>query len=389
MGLPKVLLVDDEQRVLASLTRELMEQEFCEVISVNNGAEALILLKKIPDISVLCSDLRMPGMDGVNLLAEAQKMVPDTIRILLTGAASLDSAVEAVNRGKIFRFLLKPCPSDLFVEVIKAGIRQYQLTHAERDLLSKTLNGSVAIMMDILAALNPEIFSQSGRLRLLARKLAAGIHMEQAWEVELASMLCQIGAVTLPQEVLDHWRSGKELSEQERRMITSIPHMGYQLVKHVPRLDAIALAIEHQDCPYRGRPGSPLGESIPVSSRILKIVLDFDRQCVSSGDSRKALEELLKHTEEYDPFMLEVFRQQILSDAAQENGNGAQNRNVRQQKVEIEDLVPGMILAHDITDHSGRLVIAKGTTITEVLKYRLIYFYWNQSMYEPVLVEDR
>jgi len=389
MSVPKVLLVDDEQRVLASLTREIMEQEFCEVLKAQSGADALEMLEKNKEICVVCSDFRMPGMDGVSFLTQVQKYNPDASRILLTGAGTLNTAIDAINRGKIFRFLIKPCPSEIFVEAIKAGIRQHQLITAERELLSKTLNGSIRIMMDILSALNPEMFSQSIRVRIMARNLAAALHLEQTWEVELAAMLSQIGAVTIPAEVCAHWRNGEELGEQEQAMIASIPRMGYQLIRYIPRMENIASAIEHQGCPFRGQPGFPAGESLPIASRVLKVILDYDRYFGSQKNPERAFEEIYKHLDDYDPFVLHVFHQQILDGSAEsERADGtAQTRVANLQKVRIEDLMPGMVLANDINDRSGRLVIAKGTTITEVLKYRLIYFFWNQPMFAPVLVE--
>jgi hypothetical protein len=324
----------------------------------------------------------------MSFLIATQSLIPDASRIMLTGAAELDMAIDAVNRGKIFRFLIKPCPSDMFINAVKAGIRQYQLLVSERELLSKTLNGSVKIMIDILGALNPELFSQATRTRDRARRLAMAIHLEQVWEVELAALLCQIGVVTLPQEVLLKAKSGQSLSEKENRMLAAVPKTGSQLVKNIPRLQNVAVAIENQNSPFGGRPGSLSGESIPAAARILKIVLDYERLSSKGEDPRQVFEEMAAETNQYDLFILEVFRQEVLQLDQLKIKKDPYTVPKNKKVVRIEDLQTGMVLVNDIVDCHGRLVIAKGTTITEVYKYKLIYFYWNESLYEPVLVES-
>jgi response regulator RpfG family c-di-GMP phosphodiesterase len=193
-----VLLVDDEPNVRNSLSRELLEMDVCEVLTAQNGEEGLKVLRKNPKIAVIVSDYRMPGMDGIKFLTEAQRIVPDTTRIMLTGAADLEMAIEAVNSGRIFRFLLKPCPTEVFLNAIKASIRQNQLILGEREFLTKTLNGSIQILIDVLAAIDPESFAHAHRLRQLAHHLAVRLKLEQLWEVDLAALLSQIGSVTIP-----------------------------------------------------------------------------------------------------------------------------------------------------------------------------------------------
>ena len=177
MSAKSILLVDDEVKVLYSLSRLLGDDEFAEVKIAQNGQEALELIKNTPDLAVVVSDYHMPGMNGIELLEKARENSPDITRILLTGAADLEMALDAVNRGNIFRFLIKPCASEIFLAAIKDGSRQNELIAAERELLSKTLSGSIKVMVDILAVLSPEIFAQAGRLRTLARDLAVALHL--------------------------------------------------------------------------------------------------------------------------------------------------------------------------------------------------------------------
>lgn len=102
---PRVLLVDDEERILRSLGLLLRMQY--HVFATSDGFEALNILKR-EKIHVLISDQRMPIMSGSELLRQARELAPDTMRILLTGYADADAALESVNEGEIFRYITKP-----------------------------------------------------------------------------------------------------------------------------------------------------------------------------------------------------------------------------------------------------------------------------------------
>jgi response regulator RpfG family c-di-GMP phosphodiesterase len=385
-----ILLVDDEVKVLSSLTRSLLEEDFGEIKTAQNGFEALEIIKKTPHLAVIISDYHMPGMNGIDLLAQVRSLFPDTSRILLTGAAELEMAVDAVNRGNIFRFLIKPCSSDVFITAVKDGIRQNQLITGERELLSKTLNGSIKVMIDILAVLNPGIFAKASRLRKLARDMASALQIEeQSWEIELAALLCQIGAVTIPRDILEKWQAGIVLDESETFMVRSIPRMGKQLIKNIPRLENIANAVGFQDCTYLGRATveAPVGENIPLVARILKIIVDYDRFQDNSYSTSAAFQSMLKRESEYDPRILDIFGKKVLRIEKQLNGK-LSNAKFGEKEIFVEDLKLGMVLSQDVVDKSGMLVVSKSTIITEVLMYKLINYFRSQSLITPVFIES-
>lgn len=388
MTLPTVLLVDDEPKVLSALTRQLLEEDFCEVKAALSGAEGLENLEQNIEFALIVSDYHMPGMDGITFLVEAQKLRPDAVRIMLTGAAGLEMAVDSVNRGHIFRFLLKPCPPETFIPAVKAGLRQYQLVTGERELLNKTLNGAVKVMIDLLSALNPETFAQAARLRELARSLAAALQVENIWEVELAALLCRVGSVTVPPEVLEKWNQTLPLSERERSMIEAVPRVSQQLVQNVPRLENVAQAIGLQQTPFvHSGQGRPSGKAIPIAARILKLTLDYDRALARSGTPPLAVAELLRNASQYDPDLLTLFQRRVLGLEAAETPQRPAVAS-KEVKMPIEDVSPGMMLVRDVYDKRGRLVVAKGTVITDVLKQRLVNYFWSQAIVEPVVVGE-
>jgi DNA-binding NtrC family response regulator len=129
----KVLFVDDDQKVLNGICRQ------CEDVfafETANGPEiALEMFDSDGPFAVVVSDMRMPGMNGIELLSRVKEQSPDTTRIMLTGYADLQATIEAVNEGNIFRFLSKPCPQEVLEKAVRDGLEQYRLVTAEHELL--------------------------------------------------------------------------------------------------------------------------------------------------------------------------------------------------------------------------------------------------------------
>ena len=99
------------------------------------------------------------------LLRKVKLLAPDTVRIMLTGDADIHSAVSAVNEGSIFRFLTKPCNKDTLGKALTAGLMQYRLLTAEKDLLENTLQGSIQVLTEVLSLVNPAAFGRALRVR--------------------------------------------------------------------------------------------------------------------------------------------------------------------------------------------------------------------------------
>ncbi len=390
MSTKPILLVDDEVKVLYSLSRSLSEEEFDDIKIAQNGQEAFEIIKNTPDLALIVSDYHMPGMTGIELLAQVRQNSPDVTRILLTGAADLEMALESINKGNIFRFLLKPCSAETFIAAIKDGLRQNELIRAERELLSKTLSGSIKVMVDILAVLSPDIFSQASRLRNLARDLAIELHLEnQAWEIELAALLSQIGAVTMPHHILERWKKSELLTESEEKMIMSIPKMGKLLIKNIPRLENIAEAVGYQNCTYNGQAaiGAPVADDIPLIARILKVIVDFDRLLERSYNPSVAFRTMLVHQSEYDPNILTAFRFTILHIDSQSSFK-VSGVLKGEKEIFVEGIKLGMILSRDVIDKNGILIVSKDTVITDVLRYKLFNYFRSQAILEPVYIES-
>ncbi len=234
----KVLFVDDDPNVLAAYTRILRRQFTLE--TALGGEEGLEAIESQGPFAVVVADMRMPGMDGIQFLAHVKERAPDTVRIMLTGNADLQTAIDAVNEGNIFRFLVKPCPSETLSHALRAAIEQYHLVTAERELLEKTLTGSVRLLTELLSMVNPAAFSQASRLRRYVRHIAVQLRLPNAWQFEVAAMLSQIGAITLPRQLFEKVQNQQPLTGEERRMYASHPAIGARLLANIPRLESIA-----------------------------------------------------------------------------------------------------------------------------------------------------
>lgn len=127
---PHVLVVDDDPGVRQLLTTALAKEPY-RLTVLGSAAEALALLDQ-ETVDVIVSDEKMPIMSGTTFLARVRQRFPDTIRILFTGHATLESAIKAINEGEIYRFITKPCNmADLAVTIRQAlEVRALKLENA-------------------------------------------------------------------------------------------------------------------------------------------------------------------------------------------------------------------------------------------------------------------
>ncbi|EIW15832.1 MULTISPECIES: response regulator transcription factor [Pelosinus] len=125
----RVLLVDDDG--IALLVHSKMLEQHAEIVTAANANEALEIIKKDKAFAVIISDQYMPDMNGAELLQIVGVMVPNMVRIMITGFADLDVAMQAVNLGNVFRFLVKPCCQEDLVLALAAGLDKYRQSAGE------------------------------------------------------------------------------------------------------------------------------------------------------------------------------------------------------------------------------------------------------------------
>lgn len=373
---PKILCVDDEPNVLMAFERQL-RKEFA-VTTAPGGAEALDLVSKQGPFAVVIADMRMPGMTGVELLSRLRQAVPNTIRIMLTGNADQQTAIEAINEGHIFRFLTKPCPPELLARTIAAGVEQYRLLHAEKELLEQTLRGTITLLTEVLELANPTAFGRAARVRRLAGKIAERLKVEDPWRLEVAAMLSQVGCIAVSADLVDKAARGVTLTLQETDLLTQHPRIAHDLIAHIPRLERVAEVILYQDARFNGV-GAPesgrRGCAIPVEARILKAALDFDGLRDQGESEADALRALSQRSGWYDPAVLAGLRDVLDAGPRYET-----------TPIRVAELTCHMILHEDVLTVKGARLVGKGQEITPPLLMRLRRFAESTGIREPITV---
>jgi response regulator RpfG family c-di-GMP phosphodiesterase len=376
---PRILMVDDEKNILEAYVRNLHEQ--FDITKALSGAEALAALETT-SFPVIVSDYKMPEMDGVELLEQVRERSPDTVQIMLTGQADMQAIVDLINRGKIFRFLTKPCSSETLASNICDALRQYELITAERELLGKTLGGSIKVLTDLLALAKPQVFNQSVRIRNLSRKIYRALNIRDSWKIEIAALLSQIGCVTMPDSVLKTAYQGLTLSEDEALMFNNHPIIAADMIANIPRMEAVAEIIRYQEKRYDGKgvPADNLsGEGIPLGARILKVANDYARFLNQGMEDFHAIYEMKKRPGVYDPKIMDALESVMKNE-------GEKNKAYVTKHLLIKQLQEGMYLAEDVVTASGVVIGNKNQPVTRALIVTLTNHATNQQIKQPIQI---
>jgi response regulator RpfG family c-di-GMP phosphodiesterase len=374
MTTAKVLCVDDDARILKGIRRQLGDQFALDC--AEGPQAALEQLEQSGPYAVVVSDMRMPGMTGIELLTRIRSTSPDTVRIMLTGEADLATTIAAVNEGHIFRFLTKPCAPDVLGRAVSHGLRQYELVTAEKELVQGTLKGSVKVLSEMLSLVNPLAFGRAARVRRMATRVGEALSIDNLWELEIAAMLSQLGCVTVPTGIIEKVSRGEELSAQERSVYQQHSELACNLLRNIPRLETVADTIRYQSQHLDGTgfPGDGRsGQALPLGARILKAVLDLDTETALGADPIEAIHALKRHPGHYDPDVLTALEPLVVKDCG-----------LDVISVNVADLSEGMLFAADVRSTTGQLLVAKGQEITASLRLKLIAM--NGALREPLSV---
>ncbi|MCA9279817.1 MAG: response regulator [Phycisphaeraceae bacterium] len=372
-----ILYVDDEQNILDACRRSLGRKY--NITTALGPIEGLNLIKSKGPFAVILSDMRMPEMNGVEFICAARKLSPDTVCMMLTGNADQQTATDAINEGHVFRFMTKPCPSDMLANAFDAAIKQYRLITAEKELLQRTLTGSIRALMEALEMVSPRAFSRANRIKPLVQLMCNELKLENQWQYTLAAMMSQIGCITLPPELIEKIHAGKHITDAERAMFNAHPSHGQKLLEHIPRLERCAQMIGSQFKPFGHSampdPQSQHGPS-EIGAQMLKIAIDYDARVQSGMAKEEALATMQALSGEYNPHLLAVLEVSEIS-------NDDPHAHCEPRPMTVNDLLPDMIAAEDIFSESGVLLVSKGSTITKALKERLRNYSRSVGVKEP------
>jgi response regulator RpfG family c-di-GMP phosphodiesterase len=391
-SLPPILVVDDEEAVLCSL-RDTLAREGHRVSTAPGAIEALAMLKE-NTFSVVISDQRMPGLTGLEFLAQVRELQPQATRILITGVVSLEVVIDAINKGEIYRFVVKPWIREELLGTVQNAVQRFswlgrhselqeslaatktQLADAHERLrvLTSQLAGQGQELDTLRAALalhqqgwldlclrametfHPALGEQARRTRELSRAMAIELKYPAA-EVEVlecSACLHDIGMLSVPRPLLRQWESAPEtLTEAELSVIRQHPVLGEKLVEALRPQVAPLIRAHHENFDGSGYPDGLRGAAIPPLARLLTVASAY----VQSNQDRASTVAWLEQQSGrlFDPEALEAFRR-CLSSAGHVRGH---------REVSLTELRPGMVVAHGIYNAQGHLLVSDGESLTE------------------------
>jgi putative two-component system response regulator len=287
----RILFVDDEPNVLSGYQRELRKQ--FDVETTTSAEDGLKVVAARGPFAVIVSDYRMPQTDGNRFLAAVKEIAPDSVRVMLTGYADIDMAMRAINDGSVFRFLTKPCASDVLSDTLTAAAQQYRLVIAEKELLAgRTQELKKALQTIRMASLDTiyrlakaaeyrdqdtgaHLTRMSQYAAVVARKL--GLDNQAADAILHAAPMHDVGKIGIPDRIL---LKHDKLDPDEWNIMKQHTVMGAKILEgsraDVVKLGRLIALSHHERWDGSGYPKNLKGAAIPLPARIAAIADQFD-----------------------------------------------------------------------------------------------------------------
>ncbi|HEX4120730.1 MAG TPA: HD domain-containing phosphohydrolase [Verrucomicrobiae bacterium] len=388
-----ILIVDDEEIVLVAL-RDTLLREGYNVVASPHAIHAMSVLRE-QAFSVVISDQQMPMVTGLEFLAQVREIQPDATRILITAVLSLATVIDAINKGEIYRFIVKPWLREELLATVKNAVQRHelisnnarlqaatqamneQLNHLNKSLEAQVarvaeqnsqlqefgrnqeenLRRSVELCVQTMRTFYPTLGNQARRVSSLCAAMAANIDLssEQKQTLEISGYIYDIGLVGVPRQLIRRWQDDPSgLSEPEWTLIHQHPILGQELAAFVHQLKDVGPTIRahHERFDGTGYPDKLRGENIPWLARLLGVAV---AHAESNLDPRSATEMISQGSgSAFDPEAVSIF----LHSAPKVVVPG------KQRVVPLEDLRPGMVLAEGIYSENGMLLIPDGQRLT-------------------------
>jgi len=266
-----ILFVDDEEFIL-DIAESIFAEEGIEILTAKSGQEALEKVKKY-EIAVLVSDNHMPGMMGIDLLSRVKILSPDTVKILMTGFADLETAIDAINKVEVFRFIVKPWENTQLVELIKDALERYRL-------IKSIIKGDESTMLSLVHALelkDPYTKGHSVRVAQYALMIAEDMHIseENRAAIRNGSWLHDCGKIGVSENILNN---EGPLDDAEMHIVRNHPMWGAEVARQARLSEVIVNIIlsHHERYDGKGYPSGLTGDAIPIEARIVAVADIYD-----------------------------------------------------------------------------------------------------------------
>jgi hypothetical protein len=283
-----------------------------------------------------------------------------------------------VNDGQVFRFLNKPCDHEHIRRALDAGLAQYRLVTAEKVLLHKTFSGAVGVLTDVLAIVQPDIFSRTTEIESLVEHLRQAIGAPDRWEYKLAARLGLVGFTLLPERQRRKLETAAPDDPELQDILSSSAATGSRLLEKIPRLGTIARMIREQvnvdgSCTVSLAPQE--NEIIAIGATLLRISLQWNWLGRIGMSNKDALLEMRQLFPNLHQALLEELERNPLN-----------NDNLTPITLNLEELQEGMVLFEDIMTRDDSRLLRRGQRLSAVALEKLLNHYGNLLSTDVVTV---
>jgi CheY-like chemotaxis protein len=298
-------------------------------------------------------------MDGLQFIAQARELLPKTSYIMLTGNQDTETAVRAINDGRVFRFLTKPCEVDGIRAAIEAGHAQFELHHAERELLSRTCAGAIALVSEVLETHQPQVCQLVSELPDTVDALRLSVGILERWEYSLAARLSLVGFACLDDDTAQQFMNGSIVDNQWRETYRRATARGAAMIRHIPRFELIAELIEQSDqsngLHCSTKPSSD-AEVVQVGGNLIGVAIAWHVLMSQALDVNDALVEL-RHRFPELPTACDIPLQSWNSDVS----------CLPAAVASIGDLRVGMVIRDNLCSKSGDVLVRSGRRLSQTM----------------------
>ncbi len=366
-------MVVDDQPANLKLLEDLLTQQGHLVRSFPRGRLALdAAARNLPDLILL--DINMPEMNGFEVckrLKADEKLAPIPV-LFLSALNETKDKLNAFRAGGV-DYITKPFQLEEVRARVETHLQLHRARQVERELLERTLGGAVKALSDLAHLTSPTLTERSGALRSMVVHMAAQLRLPDAWQYELAAMLCLLGCITLPSDAFEHAYVGDKASAEELQMYRAHPDVGFRLLSRIPRLENVAEMIRLQQVETSNWANNDVAER---GSRMLKTAQELDRRTLRGIPFQTACDQLRAAPGKYPTALLDSLK-----------GYSPSRVHFEVKRLPAQQLLPGMILEDDVVTEEGSLtVISKGTTLTVTLIERVQNFARTRGVREPIQV---
>lgn len=266
-----VLFVDDEIGILKSVKR-LFVNEGVQVMVADNAFKAIDILKGSA-VSVIVSDNLMPEMNGIEFLRRAKEMSPESVRILMTAHADVQSSIDAINKGEIYKFILKPWDNDNLMEVIADAVKRYNAVLS----MKRTDEATLLSLAQTIELKDPYTRGHCDRVAGYAIRIAKALGLPPQMQnyIKYGSWLHDCGKIGVPEAILNY---NGPLDHDQMEIVKKHCIWGADVVRLAQLPKPVIGIVHHHHERYDGSgyPDGLKGEDIPVEVRIVAIADFFD-----------------------------------------------------------------------------------------------------------------